>query len=433
MSIKLGSTDLSKAYVGSNLVDKIYAGENIIHLGSHHLELKPAKTQSNLSITNFSTTWTAGYREVNVVANGVRSIDQIFTLLHFDSKHFDLGTYLITFDVTQNSGTSINSSIPFSSRNRVEIVTRDNDEIQDTPDSLNKDRFAVSEGSNSIISTVFNDGSSPLAPSIALFFHRKAIFDITISNIQLKYYSNELVRKNLVIHIDAENPDSYSGSGTTITDLQGTANATLTNGVFNSTTPKNWEIDEHHGNHTSFITFGDVETFNAPQDFTFSIWFEFTSLVGDNDIITKGGHVTNEPILVWYDAAVHPTLPAFGGGNTKTISFMVTDADGTGQHWIAGPSDIIVANQVYHLVVQKEASTGRSRIWLNGVKQADHTQSSTDGMGNNTDPLKLGAATSTTSTADSDMKIYAFQAYDSFLTDTQIDQLWNYLKDRFGL
>ena len=72
MSIKLGSTDLSKAYVGSNLVDKIYAGENIIHLGSHHLELKPAKTQSNLSITNFSTTWTAGYREVNVVANGVR-------------------------------------------------------------------------------------------------------------------------------------------------------------------------------------------------------------------------------------------------------------------------------------------------------------------------------------------------------------------------
>jgi hypothetical protein len=54
-------------------------------------------------------------------------------------------------------------------------------------------------------------------------------------------------------------------------------------------------------------------------------------------------------------------------------------------------------------------------------------------MGNNTDPLKLGAATSTTSTADSDMKIYAFQAYDSFLTDTQIDQLWNYLKDRFGL
>ena len=244
------------------------------------------------------------------------------------------------------------------------------------------------------------------------------------------YYG--LVTSNLVIHIDAENPDSYSGSGTTITDLKGTANATLTNGVFNSTTPKNWEIDEHHGNHTSFITFGDIETFNAPQDFTFSIWFEFPSLVGDNDIITKGKHAQNEPILVWYDASVHPTLPAFGGGNTKTISFMVHDGSG-GQHWIAAPTDSIVANQIYNLVVQKEASTGRSRIWINGVEKADHTKSTTDGMENSTDPLKLGAATGTSSTADSDMKVYAFHAYDSFLTDAQIDQNWNHLKDRFGL
>ena len=131
------------------------------------------------------------------------------------------------------------------------------------------------------------------------------------------YYG--LVTSNLVIHIDAENSDSYSGSGTTITDLQGTANATLTNGVFNSTTPKNWEIDEHHGDHTSFITFGDIETFNAPQDFTFSIWFEFTSLVGDNDIFTKGQHQQNEPILVWYDSVVNASLPQLGGGNRKTM------------------------------------------------------------------------------------------------------------------
>ena len=83
--------------------------------------------------------------------------------------------------------------------------------------------------------------------------------------------------------------------------------------------------------------------------------------------------------------------------------------------------------------MQKEASTGRSRIWINGVEKADHTKSTTDGMENSTDPLKLGAATDTTSTADSDMKIYAFHAYDSFLTDAQIDQNWNHLKDRFGL
>jgi hypothetical protein len=243
------------------------------------------------------------------------------------------------------------------------------------------------------------------------------------------YYG--LVTSNLQVHIDAENASSYSGSGTTITDLQGNHNATLV-GTFNNTTPKNWEIDKDAGNSATndgeFISFGDIETFNAPQDVTFSIWFEFTNITGDHDIITKGVHNTGQPILVWYDASVSGSA-TFGGGNTQTISFMMTDD--THQHWISAPSGSIVANQIYHLVVQKEASTGRSRIWLNGVEKADHTQASTDGMGNNTQPLKLGAPTS--STQDSDMKIYAFHAYDSFLTDLQIDQNWNHLKGRFGL
>ena len=244
------------------------------------------------------------------------------------------------------------------------------------------------------------------------------------------YYG--LVTSNLIVHIDAENASSYSGSGTTITDLQGNHNATLA-GTFNNTSPKNWEIVAETGSTipSEFITFGDIETFNAPQDFTFSIWFEFTSISGDHDIITKGSHATNEPILVWYDAAVNSTMPQSGGGNTQTISFMVTDASNSGQHWIAAPSSSIVANQIYNLVVQKEASSGRSRIWINNVEKVDHTQSTTDGIGNNTDPLKLGAPTG--SLQDSDMKIYAFHAYDSFLTDAQIDQNWNHLKERFGL
>ena len=109
---------------------------------------------------------------------------------------------------------------------------------------------------------------------------------------------------------------------------------------------------------------------------------------------------------------------------------MITDD--TTQHWVAAPNSSIVANQIYNIVVQHNTS-GRARIWINGVKKRDHTQSTTDGMKNNTDPLKIGAATQNIGIQDSDMKIYAFHAYDSFLTDAQIDQNWNYLKDRFGL
>jgi hypothetical protein len=241
---------------------------------------------------------------------------------------------------------------------------------------------------------------------------------------------SSLVTDGLTVRIDAENANSYSGSGTTITDLKGNHNATLA-GSFNNTTPKNWEIDKDAGSSVEFITFGDIETFNDPHDFTFSLWFEFTSLSGsgDHDIFTKGSHSTFKPILCWYDSSVSGSLPQQGAGNSNTISFMVTDT-GNAMHWVAAPNNSIVANQVYNLVVQHNTS-GRSRIWINGVEKADHTLSSNTGMKNDTNPLKIGAPTS--SSQDSDMKVYAFHAYDTFLTDAQIIQNYNHLKDRVGL
>ena len=62
-------------------------------------------------------------------------------------------------------------------------MTRDSDEVDD---SSNKDRFAVSEGFNSIVSTLFDDGSTSGKPSVEIVFHKDAIFDLTISNIHLK-------------------------------------------------------------------------------------------------------------------------------------------------------------------------------------------------------------------------------------------------------
>ena len=219
--------------------------------------------------------------------------------------------------------------------------------------------------------------------------------------------------------------------GTTITDLQGNHNATLSGSFNDSPSPKNWEIDKDAGASVEFITFGDIETFNAPKDFTFSIWFEFTSISGDHDIFSKGIHATDKPILCWYDATVSgdTSLVDEGAGNTATISFLVYDGDT--MHWVSAPSSSIVANQKYNLVIQ-HSTTGRSRIYINGVKKADHTKSSVDGMGNSVDPLKIGAPKGA-GTQDSDMKIYAFHAYDKFLSYEEISQNFNHLRGRFSI
>ncbi len=215
--------------------------------------------------------------------------------------------------------------------------------------------------------------------------------------------------------------------GNTINDIQGNHNAILSGG-FNDITPKNWEIDKDAGVSVEFINFNDIETFNAITNFTFSLWFEFTSITGDHDIITKGDHSTNSAILVWYDAEVSG-LADVGDANTATISFFVKDGSGN-SHWVSAPSSSIVAGQVYNLVVQADHN-GVSKIWLNGNESVSNTKSTfTGGIANNTEPLKIGAPTG--SAQDSDMKVYAFHAYNDTLTEDQITQNWNSLRSRFS-
>ena len=144
--------------------------------------------------SGFSTTWspksfgTAAtaintvYHDVRVTTTAAGRGTSKITLFNSFSSHFVLGTYRITFDVKQHSGESINSVIN-STSDRVEVVTRDSDEVADGSD---KNRFAVSEGFNSIVSTLFDDGSTSGKPSVEVIFHKDAIFDITISNIRLK-------------------------------------------------------------------------------------------------------------------------------------------------------------------------------------------------------------------------------------------------------
>ena len=89
---------------------------------------------------------------------------------------------------------------------------------------------------------------------------------------------------------------------------------------------------------------------------------------------------------------------------------------------------------MYNLVVQA-TNTGKSRIWINGDMKVENEKSGIGGMINNGEDFKLGAAQAALSAdnLDSDMKIYAFHAYDEYLTDAQITQNWNNLRGRFGL
>ena len=196
---------LTKFNLSSDIVSPIGAGFRPTNLTNFFGTLKPAKSISNQTKTNLAgntvlqTTWNSTasesqrYRQVRVVTSGVRNNpdkDDLITLFHFDSSHFSLGKYLITFDVAQVSDGSISINTPMSpTRGRIEVITRDNDEVANSNDNLNKTRFAVKTGPNAITTTLFDDGTTNKEPQIQLFFHRDAIFDVTISNINLRHVS----------------------------------------------------------------------------------------------------------------------------------------------------------------------------------------------------------------------------------------------------
>ena len=85
-----------------------------------------------------------------------------------------------------------------------------------------------------------------------------------------RYDLGEIITNNLVLHLDAGNSSSYSGSGTTWSDLSGSSNdATLTNGITYSS--DNGGVLDLNGTSDYIITGSDM--FNANSNFTFSIWF----------------------------------------------------------------------------------------------------------------------------------------------------------------
>jgi len=98
-------------------------------------------------------------------------------------------------------------------------------------------------------------------------------------------YFGGIITNNLVLHLDASNRTSYSGSGTTWGDISGQGNnATLVNGpTFDSTHGGSIVFD---GTNDS-VTISGMSSF-APSAITFEVWFLNTPASGYKGLLDKG-------------------------------------------------------------------------------------------------------------------------------------------------
>lgn len=130
---------------------------------------------------------------------------------------------------------------------------------------------------------------------------------------------------SLKLFIDAGNPLSYSGSGTTVTDLIGTQNATLINGVGYSAS--NGGYFTFNGTN-QYVDLSNNTTIRPTASRTISGWFYINSGVGM--LYSDGNLNANlDTVTFWQDSSLFYTVI----GNSSTAQTK-TSAKLTNATWV---------------------------------------------------------------------------------------------------
>ena len=192
-------------------------------------------------------------------------------------------------------------------RTQTEIQTNMNTELAGTETGLKAYYLfnqGISSGNNTTITSVTDKTANVLNGTLNNFAKTGATSNFVVGKV-----SGSIVTNGLVLNLDASNSSSYSGTGTTWTDLSGSSNnGTLLNGAtFNSANGGTMVFD---GNDDR------VQTNYNPTftDFTVCVWYK------DNGSSTYGRLVDNNYINGFWLGKNGTTPNQWGGGIKESPS-----------------------------------------------------------------------------------------------------------------
>ena len=244
------------------------------------------------------------------------------------------------------------------------------------------------------------------------------------------YNTLSIVTDGLVLCLDAANTKSYSGSGTTWTDLSGRENNTTTDGTtFDS--EGFFDFDGTNDNVKVPMT-GDVNDtlFNGSNNFSLDFWFKADNLPANgatdfkhSQALLGGG---NRKIIL-----------VFGNGyDDKEVGIRVNMGDWTGP--VGSGADSIDNNTWYNVIVTYDSSSGFV-LYLNGDQKSTSSLTGTiQTPFQDSDNKLIGCVKDDTGNVNFrdrffDGKISIVKIYNRILTTSEVFQNYNALKGRFGL
>ena len=228
---------------------------------------------------------------------------------------------------------------------------------------------------------------------------------------------NEPVTSNLVLYYDPSNSSSYSGSGTTVTDLSGNGrNGTMSNISFVS------PYFTYNGSSSQVSIADNALLEPGSGSWTMEVWVNQS--VSGNDVVL--GKFDNGGASIDVSYSIRTTGTAYyaqigsGSGSGSTLFVNSTSYTGTLNTW-------------YQLVyVFKNGATKTLETFVNGVSigSVNHSLPS---ILNSTNPLYLGSYNGGEFSQWFDGKIGITRLYNSALTSSQVLQNFDADKAKYGI
>jgi hypothetical protein len=221
-------------------------------------------------------------------------------------------------------------------------------------------------------------------------------------------HSPSIVTDGLVLCLDAGNPKSYPGSGTTWTDLSGNGNnGTLAGGVgYSSSNGGSLTFDGTNDG----INCGTNAVLNVGNNITANAWFYVNSNSSYQPIVSK---VLSDGSLGWEFANSNGSIRLTFRPSATQVNLIIAGG-------------LLVIGNWYMGTMTYDNTT--ARIYLNGV-QVGSTTSGGPVTLNSTQPLQIGTRGIPSNWYNGN--IAQVSIYNKALTPQEIQQNYNALKGRF--
>jgi hypothetical protein len=233
---------------------------------------------------------------------------------------------------------------------------------------------------------------------------------------QKSKFANTIVQQGLVLNLDAGNPYSYAGAGTTIYDVSGNnySGSLISGSSFSTDGGGSITF-----NGTNQYVLASAITSPPTTNFTLNVWATFVNVTADRYLLSFGRDIGTNGGLA---------LIAYG---FDSVSDKLIFELGSGYGRVS--SDIVPAvNTWYHIVVTADGTN--TKIYINGVLK--NTASQGTGAIASSPALSLGSYVNSSgvpSTYFHSGSIALFNLYNRALSDTEVLQNYNATKGRFGL